>query len=137
MARFVLCPPALYTIVTEAVVKTYLIIAGKLGFSWAVVNVFGTALWVLFLQFLYFTLKWQMITWILFWAMIIVYFAQIFHYLNGLYKKIPNTDDVPRNRKKDVPRNGEKNTTPNPEKSESNPAPSPDKTLPLPESFYF
>ena len=157
-----LCPPAFYTIVTEAVLKTYLLITGKLGYFTAVWGVFATALWILFLQFLYYTLKWRIITWILFWMMIIVYLGALVLHLYQLYEKIPNPDnptfnpqkkirlekDDGRNRRKnvqrdpeeDVPRNPKKDVPPNPKKDvPPNPAISTPKALPnpLPESFYF
>lgn len=60
-----LSSPAFVYVLFESIINIYLLITGKLGLFTGLFKLLFIYLWILVLQYLYITLGWRIITWIL------------------------------------------------------------------------
>ncbi len=60
-----LCSPAFVYVLFESIINIYLLITGKLGVFTGLLKLLFIYLWILVLQYLYITLGWRVISWIL------------------------------------------------------------------------
>ena len=60
-----LSSPAFVYVLFESIINIYLLITGKLGFFSGLFKLLFIYLWIIVLQYLYITLGWRIISWIL------------------------------------------------------------------------
>jgi hypothetical protein len=87
-----LCSPAFVYVLSESIINIYLLITGKLGLYTGFFKVLFIYLWILVLQYLYITLGWRIISWIL---VILPIITSVFFLVQSFVKDIANPENKP------------------------------------------